>query len=83
MVDPAGKGGGIASESVMAQPPPRPDKTRPPTAAVAGKTYAFQMAPRADATRAVARMFGLAGVVIEAAAKGETAGPFKLTQVAP
>jgi hypothetical protein len=51
--------------------------------AVAGKTYAFQVSRRTDPTRTVGLMFGLAGGVIEAAAKGETAGPFKITQVAP
>ena len=51
--------------------------------AVAGKTYAFQVAPRTDATRRVAMMAGLAGYLIEAAAKGETGGPFKITPVAP
>jgi hypothetical protein len=52
--------------------------------AVAGKTYAFQVAPRTDATRRAALVFGgLPGVVMEAAAKGEAGGPFKLTQVGP
>ncbi len=52
--------------------------------AVAGKTYAFQVAPRADASRRVALIFGgLPGAVMEAAAKGETGGAFKITQVAP
>jgi hypothetical protein len=51
--------------------------------AVAGKTYAFQVAPRADATRKVAFMLGGLPAVIEATAKGETGGPFKITQVAP
>jgi hypothetical protein len=52
--------------------------------AVAGKTYAFQVAPRTDATRRAALVFGgLPGVVMEAAAKGEAGGPFELTQVGP
>ncbi len=51
--------------------------------AVAGKTYAFQVSPRTDATRRVAMATGLAGYAIEAAAKGESGGPFKLTPVAP
>jgi hypothetical protein len=51
--------------------------------AVAGKTYAFQVAPRTDATRKVAMVLGTLPAVIEATAKGETGGPFKITQVAP
>jgi hypothetical protein len=51
--------------------------------AVAGKTYAFQVAPRTDATRRLAMGTGLVGYAIEATAKGETGGPFKLTPVAP
>ena len=52
--------------------------------AVAGKTYAFQVAPRTDATRRAALVLGgLPGVVMEAAAKGEAGGPFKITQVPP
>jgi hypothetical protein len=59
--------------------------------AVAGKTYAFQVSPRADASRKAALIAGslagpvgvLAGAAMEASAKGEAGGPFKLTQVGP
>jgi hypothetical protein len=51
--------------------------------AVGGKTYAFQVAPRTDATRKVAMVLDTLPAVIEATAKGETGGPFKITQVAP
>jgi hypothetical protein len=51
--------------------------------AVAGKTYAFQVAPRTDAARRVAMVLGALPAVIEATAKGETGGPFKITPVAP
>jgi len=52
--------------------------------AVAGKSYAFQVSPRTDVSRRAAIVLGgVAGAVMEAAAKGETGGPFKITQVAP
>jgi hypothetical protein len=42
------------------------------------------VAPRTDASRRAALIFGgLPGVVMEAAAKGESGGPFKITPVAP
>jgi hypothetical protein len=59
--------------------------------AVAGKTYAFQVSPRTDASRKAALIAGslagavgvLAGASIEATAKGESGGPYKITQVGP
>ena len=59
--------------------------------AIAGKTYAFQVAPRTDASRKTALIAGslagpvgvLAGAAMEATAKGDSGGPFKITQVAP
>ena len=52
--------------------------------AVAGKTYAFHVSPGTDATHVVALMAGgVAGRIIEAAAKGDTGGPYKITQVTP
>jgi hypothetical protein len=51
--------------------------------AVAGKTYAFQVSPRTDISRRMAPLFGLTGVVVEAATMGERGGPFKITQVTP
>lgn len=51
--------------------------------AVAGKTYAFQVAPRAEASRTVATVMGALPAAIEATAKGDVGGPYKLTQVAP
>jgi hypothetical protein len=51
--------------------------------AVAGKTYAFQVSTRTDMSRRVARLFGLTGVIVEAASLGERGGPFTITQTAP
>lgn len=52
---------------------------------------AFQVSPRADASRKAALIAGslagpvgvLAGAAMEATAKGEAGGPFKITQVTP
>ena len=52
--------------------------------AVAGKTYAFQVSPRTDLSRPLARaVLGLTGAVVEAAVMGERGGPFKVTQITP
>src|ERR1700722_4054982 len=52
--------------------------------AVAGKTYAFQVSPRTDMSRPLARaVLGLTGAVVEAAVMGERGGPFKVTQITP
>jgi hypothetical protein len=52
--------------------------------AVAGKTYAFQVSPRTDLSRPLARAaLGLTGAVVEAAVMGERGGPFKITQITP
>jgi len=51
--------------------------------AVAGKTYAFQVAPRTDASHTVAMIMGALPAAIEATAKGDEGGLYKITQVAP
>lgn len=49
-----------------------------------GKTYAFQVSPRTDMSRPLARaVLGLTGAVVEAAVMGERGGPFKITQITP
>jgi hypothetical protein len=49
--------------------------------AVAGKTYAFQVLKRG--ARAVAALLGgVAGIVIDTAANGDTSGAFQITEVA-
>jgi len=49
--------------------------------AAAGKTYAFQVSPRGEHT-AAGLLGGVAGMVIETAASGDTSGAFKITEVA-